>query len=112
VKKYSKNTGNLNIFGIKKNAPNTMVNANIIVNSDFPLLNHFLKRISIFSSLLKFGGASPKILIFEARPRSLTLRMDRTPYLYAKSLFPFHYFRSLLFPFFIISVPLRHSSSS
>ncbi len=32
----------------------------------------------IFSSLLEFGGASPKISICEARPRSITRRMDGT----------------------------------
>jgi hypothetical protein len=32
----------------------------------------------IFISLLEFGGASPKILICEARPRRITKIMDDT----------------------------------
>jgi hypothetical protein len=38
---------------------------------------------TIFRSLLKFGGASPKILNCEARPRRITRRMDSTPYRYS-----------------------------
>jgi hypothetical protein len=38
---------------------------------------------TIFRLLLEFGGASPKILICEARPKRITRRMDSTPYLYS-----------------------------